>query len=387
MYKVSIMSGKGGVGKTTTCLGTALALTSLGFSVGILDLDVENPSLGIACGKGREDLVFGGTYITPPRWHDVPIMSLSLLPLPAFRDTPTLVDEERKHHIIRQLYSEVDWGSLDVLLIDMPPGSGEEVRGLMQLSPDGVVIVTSPQEMSEAAVRRLAVMAEEYNLRVIGLLQNDVNGAPGNAGENVSRDFDLPLLATIAHRVDIPMAMEAHESIDHVPFLLVATAIMEAASPPAEPVEFQEMTDKEWDRVQVVLPAQAAGRQRNNDRLVIDGIRLVTLTVTPWAKMPEQYGAWKTAWNRHDAWTKSGVWGEIEKALSQQSNKLEEESFDAAASGNNDGPGPQGVLRERSDTGEPEGSRASAPEEVPGCNGEVGSLAHSAAAPGSESDS
>ena len=140
MRIVAIMSGKGGVGKTTTCIGTALALQELGYRPAILDLDLENPSMAGrdgATGLVRQDLAFPGEKIQPPEWFGIPVMSVSLLPLADFADTPTLIDEEAKHFLIRHLFSEVDWAGTEILVVDMPPGSGEEVRGLLQLALDG----------------------------------------------------------------------------------------------------------------------------------------------------------------------------------------------------------------------------------------------------------
>lgn len=388
------MSGKGGVGKTTTCLGTALALLAQGHHPAILDIDVENPSLGIACGLSRDDLVFQGEFITPPKWHGIPIMSLSLMPLNEFRYTPTLVDEERKHFIIQQLFKEVDWGDTDFLIIDTPPGSGEEVRGLMKLEPDGIIIVTSPQELSEAAARRVVLMAQEYNLRILGLLQNDVNGAEGTAGRNVAEAYNLGLIASIEWTPGISVSMEAHETFDHAPFDMVASVIIQALS--TEPLVdvFQEMTDAQWENVQTVLPQQVAGRARADDRAIINGILYVTRTMGPWAHMPAFYGAWKTAWNRHDAWSKSGVWSNIEAALqpgwqqvSDQTQEEEGSNSDEQSDGATGQTGTEREFPEGSEAGERAGLGIEDSGEVPGRSPALSSASHSEAEPGSSADS
>ena len=379
MYKVSIMSGKGGVGKTTTCLGTALALKDLGYRPAILDIDLENPSLGIACGKTRDDLVFKGEYITPPRWEGIPIMSLSLLPLEDFKDTPTLIDEERKLHVIQALFREVDWGETDYLLIDMPPGSGEEVRGLMKLTPDGIVIITSPQELSEAAVRRVVMMAREYDLRILGLVENDVNSASGDAGKNVAEAFGLPLLTSIDWSPDFSTSTQKHEPFVCAPFLEVAEAIADSLPLEVVPREFVDLTDDQWGRVAQVIPEQTAGRARSDDRMVVNGICFVINTVTPWAKAPEAYGPWKTLWNRHDAWDKSGVWAKILAAI-------QGEDVESTTDGAGGELGPEDVLREGCDTGERTNASDNGTGEVSGCGGEVSGPANSEAAAGSEQD-
>ena len=100
MHIVAILSGKGGVGKTTTCFGVALALQDLGFKPGVLDLDLENPSIagrdGVT-GLTRQDLRYPDELIEPPRWAGLPIMSVSLMLPDEFEGTPAMLDEKRKH--------------------------------------------------------------------------------------------------------------------------------------------------------------------------------------------------------------------------------------------------------------------------------------------------
>ena len=230
MLLIPVMSGKGGVGKTTVCIGLATALKAKGVAVGILDLDLENPSLGTACGMDRDNLQFKGEYIIPPLWNDIPIMSLSLLPLSDFKDTPTLADEERKHEIIYQLASEVDWGDSEILLMDMPPGSGEEVRGILQFSINGTVLVTAPQQLSETAVRRVIMMSHEYEIPIIGILENNINQASGEAGVRLSEEYNLKYLGKVGWTKTIGEAMEAHEAFNHKTFDRLAQIIEDRLS-------------------------------------------------------------------------------------------------------------------------------------------------------------
>lgn len=225
MILVPVMSGKGGVGKTTVCMGVGLALVKQGIPTAILDLDLENPSLGTACGLTRKDLTFRGEHIIPPTWQGLRIMSLSLMLLPDFIYTPTLVVEERKHELITQLAKEVDWGDSEVILVDMPPGSGEEVRGLLQFPIAGTVLVTAPQSLSEAAVRRLVLMAEEYSLPILGIVENNINRAPGEAGQRISEDYKILYLGKIGWNKEIVESMEAHQPFTHQTFTTIAQAI------------------------------------------------------------------------------------------------------------------------------------------------------------------
>ena len=246
MYIVAILSGKGGVGTTTTCFGVALALQDLGFKAGVLDLDLENPSIagrdGVT-GLTRKDLRYPDELIEPPRWAGLPIMSVSLMLPDEFEDTPAMLDEKRKHFVIRQLVKEMDWSDTEVLIVDMHPGAGEEVRGLLELHPDAAVVVTGPQRTSESAVRKVVVMDHQYRIPLLGLLQNNPNLGAGEAGRRLADLFQLPLLAEVPWSVNIPKSMEGQVPFDHQQFLPVAQAL--AATLLVEPASHFPTTEEE----------------------------------------------------------------------------------------------------------------------------------------------
>ncbi len=249
MRTIAILSGKGGVGKTTTSVGVSLALQSLGYRPALLDLDLENPSLGGrdgVTGFTRQDLSFPGDLIEPPRWHGIPVMSISLLPADDFEDAPAMIDEKRKHLMIRQLAKEVNWADTEVLVVDMPPGSGEEVRGLLQLDLDAAIIVTSPQRISEAAVRKVMVMAQKYDIPLLGILENTPNAIDGEAGHRLAEMFRVPLLAQIPWTDDIPCSMEDHVPFNHDLFLPVAQVVADTLLI-VEPVTHTRRTPEEID--------------------------------------------------------------------------------------------------------------------------------------------
>jgi len=227
VHIISIVSGKGGVGKTTTSIGVALALIAQDKKVAILDLDLENPSLGTTCSLSRADLKFSGNYIIPPEWNGIKIMSLSLLPLSNFSDTPTMINEERKHQIIMEMFRGVNWEDTEILIVDMCPGSGEEVRGLLQIDPAGMIVITTPQSISEAAVRRVILMAYEYSIPIIGIVENNLNRSTGEAGQRLAKAYDLPLLAQLKWSRNIVERMEANEALDPGPFKPIADKIVQ----------------------------------------------------------------------------------------------------------------------------------------------------------------
>jgi len=227
MYICAVASGKGGVGKTTTCLGVGLALVAQGKKVAILDLDLENPSLGTVCDFSRSDLRFNGNYIIPPEWNGIKIMSLSLLPLFDFKDTPTMANEERKHELIIQMFNEVSWDDTEILLVDMCPGSGEEVRGLLQINPTSMLVITTPQSISEAAVRRVIHMAYEYAIPILGIVENNLNQSRGAAGPRLAEAYNLPLLTRLTWSRKIVQQMETHQPLPHDRFKVIANKIIE----------------------------------------------------------------------------------------------------------------------------------------------------------------
>ncbi len=157
----------------------------------------------------------------------IPVMSNSLMLADGFQDTPTMLDEKRKDFIIRHLIGEVDWSGTNVLVVDMPSGTGEEVRGLLKLGPSIAVVVTAPQLISERAVRKVVEMASEYRLPLLGFVENQQNGVTGEAGIHLANDYGLPLLVQIPWTPEIPMAMDIHEPFDHQVFLPVAEALID----------------------------------------------------------------------------------------------------------------------------------------------------------------
>jgi len=210
-HKIAIISGKGGVGKSLTTVNLAIALALHGHrnKVGILDADIHGPSVPKMLGIRGQQLKAGpiGEFpVSGP--FGVEVVSMDFL-LPN-DDTPVIWRGPLKMSAIRQFLSEVMWGPLDFLLIDLPPGTGDEPLSVMQLLPemDGVIIVTIPSEVSQIVVKKAVTFARQLKIPIIGIVENmsgficpkcgsesqifNVGG-----GKKISEDLDVPFMGSI----------------------------------------------------------------------------------------------------------------------------------------------------------------------------------------------
>ena len=171
-HKVMVMSGKGGVGKSTTAINLALALVERGLKVGLLDIDLHGPSLPKMAGLEGQRPQACEEGIVPLEVSGLKLMSLGFL-LPSTSDA-TIMRGPMKHGAIQQLLADVVWGELDVLLIDCPPGTGDEPLSAVQLLGDNssAVVVTTPQEVALVDVEKSLSFCRELKLPVIGLVEN-----------------------------------------------------------------------------------------------------------------------------------------------------------------------------------------------------------------------
>jgi ATP-binding protein involved in chromosome partitioning len=172
-YKIAVMSGKGGVGKSLITVNLAAALASEGRRVGILDADLHGPTVPKMIGlKGARLEAGDGGIIPPTGLMGIKVASMDFL-LPS-QDSPVIWRGPLKMAAIRQLLSEVDWGDLDYLLIDLPPGTGDEALSILQLLQviNGVVIVTIPNEVSGQVVEKSVTFARQMKAPVIGIVEN-----------------------------------------------------------------------------------------------------------------------------------------------------------------------------------------------------------------------
>ena len=173
-YKIAVMSGKGGVGKSTVAANLAETFQKLGFSTGILDADIHGPNIPKMLGLEGEQL-----YINQNR-NMVPVEAPSGLKVMSMAfmlesiDTPIIWRGPQKSGSIKQLIAEVEWGPLDVLIIDNPPGTGDEPLTVLQTIPniDAVMMVTTPNVVSQEDVLKCVRMVNMLNVKNIGLIEN-----------------------------------------------------------------------------------------------------------------------------------------------------------------------------------------------------------------------
>ncbi len=171
-YKVMVMSGKGGVGKSTTAVNLAFALVKQGYKVGLLDIDLHGPSLPKMVGLEGRHPQASEEGILPLEVDGLKLMSLGFL-LPSTSEA-TIMRGPMKHGAIQQLLADVVWGELDVLLIDCPPGTGDEPLSAVQLLGENssAVVVTTPQDVALIDVEKSLSFCRELKLPVIGLVEN-----------------------------------------------------------------------------------------------------------------------------------------------------------------------------------------------------------------------
>ena len=167
---VAIASGKGGVGKTTVAVNLALALAKLGHKVGLLDADVYGPNVPIMLGTTQEPQATHEKRIIPVQAQGLKMISMGLLN-PG--DKPMIWRGPMLHSVITQFLRSVEWGELDYLIIDLPPGTGDEQLTLIQtVAVTGAVVITTPSIVALADVRKAIEMFRQVNVEVLGVVEN-----------------------------------------------------------------------------------------------------------------------------------------------------------------------------------------------------------------------
>ena len=167
---IAVASGKGGVGKSTTAVNLALGLRDLGLKVGILDADIYGPSMPKLLAIREKPQTIGGTRLKPIERHGMPIMSIGFL---IEEETPMIWRGPMVMSALTQMLREVEWGTLDVMVVDMPPGTGDAQLTMAQQVPlRGAVIVSTPQDLALVDARRGIAMFRRVNVPVLGIVEN-----------------------------------------------------------------------------------------------------------------------------------------------------------------------------------------------------------------------
>ena len=207
-YKIAVLSGKGGVGKTATTVNLAAALTKAGNKVGIFDADLHGPSIPKMLGMKQEAKLNGAFWIDPVMTESG-IKALSVALFWPGDMTPILWRGQTKSRTIRQLLSAAKWGSLDYLLIDLPPGTGDEPIAILKSIPDldGVIIVTTPQEVATLVSSKAINASRSLDANVLGLIENMSSYTCGcgdtvylfgkDKGREIARMMEVPFLGSI----------------------------------------------------------------------------------------------------------------------------------------------------------------------------------------------
>ncbi len=208
-HKFLVLSGKGGVGKSTVAANLAVWLSMQGKNVGLLDIDIHGPSIPKLLNLEHKDIQAEGDKTKPVSYSNtLKVMSIGFL-LPD-ETNAVIWRGPIKHTLIKQFVTDVRWGKLDYLIVDCPPGTGDEPLSIVQLlnNADGAVIVTTPQQIAIIDVKKCITFCKQLNLPVLGVIENmsglicphchhriDIFKAGG--GKQMAKDFDVPFLGSI----------------------------------------------------------------------------------------------------------------------------------------------------------------------------------------------
>lgn len=215
---IAVSSGKGGVGKSTVAVNLAVSLALDGAKVGLMDADVYGPNVPLMLGVSADQPKVFNNKIIPIEAHGVKMISMAVLAPP---DKPMILRGPMLHGVVRQFLSDVNWGELDYLVVDMPPGTGDVQLSLAQLVPvQGAVLVTTPQSVSISDVRRALKMFETVAVPVLGIIENMSYFVPPdmpekrynifgeNGGKNLAEEYNVPFLG------EVPLGIEVREAGD-----------------------------------------------------------------------------------------------------------------------------------------------------------------------------
>lgn len=248
---VAIGSGKGGVGKTTIAVNLAIALAKLGHKVGLIDADIYGPNVPLMLGTNRQPTVRPNNQIEPNAVHGIKVISIGFI---SPGDKPLVMRGPMLHQIIRQFLQQVDWGELDMLLIDLPPGTGDVVISLVQTVPlTGAVVVSTPSDVSLQDARKALEMFHQVNVEVLGIVENmshftcphchhEIDIFSRGGAERTAKQYGIPFLGSVELTPEIrqggdtgmPVALAGEDSAQAAHFYTIAKQLMQQALTRAE---------------------------------------------------------------------------------------------------------------------------------------------------------
>lgn len=208
---LAVASGKGGVGKSTLAVNLAVSLAQEGAAVGLLDADIYGPNIPMMMGIEQMPPVQQGKLV-PAQSHGVKCMSMGFLMPP---DKALIWRGPMLHKAIQQLFTDVRWGELDYLIVDLPPGTGDAQLSLAQTAPlSGGVIVTMPQEVSLADARRGAAAFVQLDVPILGVIENmsgEIFGSGG--GEKAAQELNVPFLGRVTLDPNVRIGGDAGQPV------------------------------------------------------------------------------------------------------------------------------------------------------------------------------
>ena len=218
-HKIIVLSGKGGVGKSTVAVNLAISLANSGMRVGLLDVDIHGPSIPTMLGLENGKLQGDADGLSPIVLGNLVVMSIGFIL--RNHDEAVIWRGPLKMAAIRQFLTDVAWGDLDCLVIDSPPGTGDEVLSICQLigDLDGAIVVTTPQKVAAVDVRKSVTFCRQLQVPILGIVEN-MNGfvcpkcgeitriLPTGEGRRVAEDMGTPFLGSLPMDPDIAMSSD-----------------------------------------------------------------------------------------------------------------------------------------------------------------------------------
>lgn len=252
---IAVASGKGGVGKSTTAVNLALGLAANGLKVGILDADIYGPSMPRLLGISGRPQTVDGKILKPMENYGVKVMSMGFL---VDEETPMIWRGPMVMSALTQMLREVEWGALDVLVVDMPPGTGDAQLTMAQAVPlAGAVIVSTPQDLALIDARKGLNMFHKVDVPLLGIVENmsyflapdtgnryDIFGHGGARRE--AERLGVPFLG------EVPLTMDVRESSD------AGTPVVVSDPQGAQATVYREIASKVWEQVKAASAASAA---------------------------------------------------------------------------------------------------------------------------------